>query len=58
MMADWTVCRNCQLAFFEAYHEGPVYLDALGIAWSEDELKEAGGKEEVDRMVRDARNPK
>lgn len=38
----------------EAYHGEPIYMDALGICWTEAELVEAGGKEEVDRLVKEA----
>lgn len=39
----------------EEYHGGPVYIDSLGIAWSESELEEAGGIAEVMRMNNEAR---
>lgn len=53
-MADWTICFGCKQRQMEEYHGGPVYMDSLGIAWSEEELKEAGGKAEVDRMAAEA----
>lgn len=55
MMADWSVCRSCMERDMEQYHEGPVYIDSLGIVWSQEELKEAGGQQEVDSLAREAR---
>ena len=52
--ADWTICRGCMQREMEQYHGGPVYIDSLGIAWSQEELAEAGGQHEVDRMAYDA----
>lgn len=52
--ADWTICRSCKIEQMEAYHGEPIYMDALGICWTEAELVEAGGKEEVDRLVKEA----
>ena len=52
--ADWTICRDCKQRQMEEYHGGPVYVDDLGIPWSQSELMEAGGREEVDRMVAEA----
>lgn len=54
--ADWTICRECKHHQMEQYHQEPVYMDALGICWTQSELEEAGGKYEVDRLVKEAKN--
>lgn len=52
--ADWTMCRECAWAQMQQWEEPPVYMDALGIAWTQSQLDEAGGKHEVDKMVAEA----
>ena len=54
MMADWTICRACMQEQMELINDEPVFIDQLGIAWTESELKEAGGMDEVKRMAREA----
>ena len=54
IMADWTICFGCKQRQMEEYHGGQVFMDSLGIAWSEEELAEAGGKTEVMRMARES----
>lgn len=53
--ADWTICRPCMQEQMEAHHQEPVYMDALGICWTQAALEEAGGRTEVDNMVREAK---
>ena len=53
-MADWTVCRGCMIRETEEARGEPVFMDQLGICWTQDELKEAGGKEEVERLAANA----
>ena len=38
----------------EAYRGGPVFMDSLGICWTEQELAEAGGIDEVQRLADEA----
>ena len=52
--ADWTICRPCMQRQMEAYHEEPVFMDALGICWTRGELEEVGGIQEVQRLASDA----
>jgi hypothetical protein len=42
----------------EKHHGEPVFIDSLGIAWTQSDLDESGGLQEVQRMVceADARN--
>jgi hypothetical protein len=54
MMADWTICYGCKQRQMEEYHGEPVFMDSLGIAWTQAELEEAGGKAEVMRMAAEA----
>lgn len=51
--ADWTICREC--AMNEARERGAVYMDSLGITWTQEELDNAGGIEEVIRLNKEAR---
>ena len=51
--ADWTMCRSCMMS--EQEKRGAVYMDSLGICWTEEELKEAGGLQEVIKMNKEAR---
>jgi len=52
--ADWTICRDCKQAQMEAYHGEPVFMDELGITWTRSELEEAGGQQEVERLVEES----
>jgi hypothetical protein len=52
--ADWTVCRGCMRHQMEEYHGEPVFMDSLGIVWTQSELQEAGGTHEVMKMAHDA----
>lgn len=54
-MADWTICRSCYQKEMEGIKREPVYVDSLGIAWTQQELDAAGGREEVDRLNRESR---
>lgn len=47
---DWTICRAC---LTDQAPDGS-YIDSLGIVWSPEDLEEAGGKAEVERMVYEA----
>ncbi len=49
--ADWTICRSCKQKQMEETLGEEVYMDALGICWTAQDLEEAGGREEVDRLV-------
>ncbi len=62
--ADWTICRPCMIAHYEQqefedeadeYTNKKVYMDSLGISWSQAELDEAGGLHEVIRLNNEAR---
>lgn len=53
--ADWTICRSCKQQQMEKYHGEPVYMDALGICWTQAELDEAGGQAEVDQLASNTR---
>jgi hypothetical protein len=53
--ADWTICRPCKQQQMDEYHGEPVYMDGLGITWTQAELEEAGGQREVDQLVEEAR---
>ncbi len=57
-MADWTICFHCKKSQMEEYHDEPVFIDSLGICWTQSELEEAGGINEVVKMAYDgdARN--
>ena len=48
---DWSICRDC----LAKQVPDDSYIDGLGIVWSPDELAAAGGKAEVDRLVRESR---
>jgi len=53
-MADWTICFHCKQQQMDEYLGEPVFIDSLGICWTEEELKEAGGRDEVMRMCAEA----
>ena len=57
MMADWTICFSCMKQQMEEIKGEPVFMDSLGIAWTQSELDEAGGKEEVMKMSKEAKYP-
>jgi hypothetical protein len=54
MMADWTICFGCKQREMERITGEPIFMDSLGIAWTPEELAEAGGKEEVMKMARES----
>lgn len=58
MMPDWTRCGGCKQRMTEEEYGEPVFMDSLGIVWTEKELEEAGGMQEVVKMAHDgdARN--
>jgi len=51
--ADWTICRDCMLE--QQQYRGVVYMDSLGICWTQEELDSAGGLEEVIKLNKEAR---
>lgn len=51
--ADWTICRDCAVKQHEQAGRVIVYMDQLGIAWTQEELDEAGGLEEVKSMAKE-----
>ena len=53
--ADWTICRVCKQQQMEEHHQEPVYMDSLGICWTQEELDEAGGLQEVIKLNAEAR---
>ncbi len=57
MMADWTICFTCKKRLMEEAAGEPIFMDSLGIAWTQSELDEAGGKNEVIRMAKEAKTP-
>lgn len=55
MMADWTICFGCKQRDMEKIAGEPVFMDSLGIDWTQSELDEAGGKQAVIDMAKDAK---
>lgn len=54
--ADWTICRDCMAQQLEQANGGErVYFDALGIAWTQAEIDDAGGWHEVMKMSSEAK---
>lgn len=53
-MADWTICRRCLKQKVEEDLGEEVYMDALGIVWTQEDIKEAGGIVEINKMVAEA----
>lgn len=53
--ADWSICRDCKHQQMEEALGEPVYMDGLGICWTQSDLEEAGGQREVDRLVAESR---
>ncbi len=51
--ADWTICRDCMRQ--EQQERGVVYMDSLGICWTQEELDDAGGMQEVVRLNAEAK---
>lgn len=49
-MADWTICRGC----LQSQVGEDKYIDSLGIVWNKEELEEAGGVSEVERLCAEA----
>lgn len=51
---DWTICRDC--ANTQEIESGRqiVYRDILGISWTQKELDDAGGLQEVIRLNKEA----
>ncbi len=52
--ADWTICSSCKRRQLEEAWGEPVFIDSLGIAWTQSDLDETGGVLEVMRMAYDA----
>ena len=52
--ADWTICRECSFQQQKESGREVVYMDSLGISWTQEELDEAGGLEEVIRLNKEA----
>jgi len=50
-MADWTICRSCMARQMPA----DTYIDSLGICWSPEDVQEAGGVEEIEKMCRESK---
>ena len=57
--ADWTICRDCMWEQNRMAEETTgrkvVYMDSLGISWTQEELDEAGGLKEVIKLNKEAR---
>lgn len=53
--ADWTICRSCAMQQMQGAGRKVAYMDSLGITWTQQELDEAGGLQEVIRMNKDAK---
>lgn len=47
-MADWTICFQCKDE--ELKTMGFVYTDYLGIGWTQEDLDEIGGLEELKKL--------
>ena len=41
--ADWIICQNCMYQQQIESGRNIVYMDSLGITWTQEELDEAGG---------------
>lgn len=54
--ADWTMCRGCMWQAQRDSGREVVYMDSLGISWTEEEIKEAGGLSEINRLNKEARS--
>lgn len=52
--ADWTICRECM--WEQQEERGAVYMDSFGICWTQEELDEAGGLQEVIKLNKQARS--
>ncbi len=48
--ADWTICRDCMLEQQRSNGRDIAYMDSLGISWTQEELDDAGGLDEVIRL--------
>lgn len=46
--ADWTICRDCM--WQHQQERDVVYMDSIGICWTQEELDDAGGLQEVMRL--------
>lgn len=53
--ADWTICRSCMLNEMQKAGREVAYMDSLGISWTQEELDEAGGLQEVIKMNKESR---
>lgn len=53
--ADWTICRSCMMSQAQESGMEVAYMDSLGIMWTQQDLEEAGGLQEVIRMNKEAR---
>jgi len=54
-MADWTICFKCSKESMEVMTgEKVVYQDNLGISWTQQEITDAGGINEIKKMAYDA----
>jgi hypothetical protein len=51
--ADWSICRSCM--WQQEQSRGVVYIDSLGISWTQEELDGAGGLQEVVRLNHEAK---
>lgn len=54
MMADWTICFNCMRQRMEEALGEEVFIDQLGIAWTQSDIEEAGGIDEIKNMASEA----
>jgi hypothetical protein len=53
-MADCIICRGCMQIEMKNNCGEPVFIDSLGIVWTQSELEEAGGLAEVQKMAHEA----
>lgn len=47
-MADWTICFSCMN--IEKEKMGYAYVDSLGIGWTDEDLMQVGGIDEVEYL--------
>lgn len=53
--ADWTICRDCMWEQQKKSGRDIVYMDSLGITYTQEELEDMGGLTEVIRLNNEAR---
>ena len=52
--AGWNICSRCKKKEVQKQVGEDVYIDSMGIAWTQEEIEEAGGVSEIERMCNEA----